>query len=357
MMGRVVGLVFGSGWAYFTWIHRPTTATVAAADTAHNIIPKTITSAIPPGYQSRLALLFAMGGTQGLVGWWMVKSGLGEDRRGDRNEIRVSPYRLASHLGMAVGTYSMLVWTGLGALSFPIDSYASAAASGSKATTTATERSASTALSALQQYTKNLSPSALRHAQKVRMGVLSTVGLTGVTILSGAFVAGNDAGNAYNTYPLMNDQWIPLDDMIDPEKIPKWRNMFETTATVQWNHRVLGTCTALSAVGVAGYGLLHPLGRSVKAGFSTTPQVRRGLLSLGTAATAQMSLGIATLLNYVPISLAATHQLGSLVVLTCGLYTAHSLRYASRNVLSKVAIGNAPKVVTPRGIVKGPAVL
>ena len=358
MMGRVVGLVFGSGWAYFTWIHRPT-ATATAADTAHNIIPKTITSAIPPGYQSRLALLFAMGGTQGLVGWWMVKSGLGEDRRGDQNEIRVSPYRLASHLGMAVGTYSMLVWTGLGALSFPIDSYASAAVGGSKATTTTTttERSASTALSALQQYTKNLSPSALRHAQKVRMGVLSTVGLTGVTILSGAFVAGNDAGNAYNTYPLMNDQWIPLDDMIDPEKIPKWRNMFETTATVQWNHRVLGTCTALSAVGVAGYGLLNPLGRCAKAGFSTTPQVRRGLISLGTAATAQMSLGIATLLNYVPISLAATHQLGSLVVLTCGLYTAHSLRYASRNVLSKVAIGNAPKVVAPRGIVKGPAVL
>ena len=354
MMGRVVGLVFGTGWIYFTWIHRPpaiAAGTATATIETNNIIPKAITSAIPPGYQSRLALLFAMGGTQGLVGWWMVKSGLGEDRRGDRNEIRVSPYRLASHLGMAVGTYSLLVWTGLGALSFPIDSYASAAITGSKST----KEGAASALSVLQQYTKSLSPNALRHAQKVRMGVLSTVGLTGLTILSGAFVAGNDAGNAYNTYPLMNDQWIPLEDMIDPEKVPKWRNMFETTATVQWNHRVLGTCTALSAVGVAGYGLLHPLGRAAKA--STTPQVRRGLISLGTAATAQMSLGIATLLNYVPISLAATHQLGSLVVLTCGLYTAHSLRYASRSVMTKVAIGNAPKVVTPRGIVKGPAVL
>ena len=357
MMGRVVGLVFGTGWAYFTWLHRPqlpSSSSSPAAAAAEITIPKAITSAIPPGYQPRLAMLFAMGGTQGLVGWWMVKSGLGEDRFGDRNEIRVSPYRLASHLGMAVGTYSFLVWTGLGALSFPVDRYAMTATAAAK------EKSAS-ALSMLQQYAKNLSPDALRHAQRVRGGVLGTVGLTGLTILSGAFVAGNDAGNAYNTYPLMNDQWIPLEDMVDPEKVPKWRNMFETTATVQWNHRVLGTATALSAASVAGFGLLHPSGRAaaVKGLSSTTPQVRRGLVSLGTAATAQMSLGIATLLNYVPISLAATHQLGSLVVLTCGIYTAHSLRYASRSVVAKAAIGNVSKVVSGGGasITKGPAVV
>ncbi len=61
------------------------------------LMPTNLTSAIPPGYQSRLALLFAMGGTQGFVGWWMVKSGLGDDRRGDRSEIRVSPYWLAAY--------------------------------------------------------------------------------------------------------------------------------------------------------------------------------------------------------------------------------------------------------------------
>ncbi|KAL7498990.1 hypothetical protein ACHAWT_010039 [Skeletonema menzelii] len=358
MMGRVVGLVYGVGWAYFTWMHRPNLVRAVESSSSSSFIPKSITSAIPPGYQSRLAVLFAMGGTQGLVGWWMVKSGLGEDRRGDRNEIRVSPYRLASHLGMAVGTYSLLVWTGLGALSFPVDRYAIIANK-----VALKEKSAET-LSMLQQYTKNLSPNALRHAQKVRGGVVTTVGLTGLTILSGAFVAGNDAGNAYNTYPLMNDQWIPVEDMVDPEKVPKWRNLFETTATVQWNHRVLGTATALSAVGVAAYGLIHPMGRASLATMgrsSTTPQVRRGLVAVGTAATAQMSLGIATLLNYVPINLAATHQLGSLVVLTCGLYTAHSLRYASRSVMSKVAIGNVSKVVSggggSGGIVKGPAVV
>jgi len=349
MMGRFVGVVFGGGWLYFTWMHRPKqtlpsspfTSTTAIA----SILPKNITSAIPPGYQPRLALLFAMGGTQGLVGWWMVKSGLGNDRRGDRNEIRVSPYRLAAHLGMAVGTYSALLWTGLGALSYPVDCYPSANHSrtgGGAASRIAA--SGTSALSLLQQYTKNLTPSALQHAQKTRVGVASTVALTGLTILSGAFVAGNDAGCAYNTYPLMDGQLIPWDDMVDPETLPRWRNLFETTATVQWNHRVLGTCTALSALGVTGFGLLHPAGRS-----GTTPQVRRGLVALGTAATAQMSLGIATLLTYVPLNLAASHQLGSLVVLTCGIYTAHSLRYAGQSVVSKVGAGAVQSLVRGGG--------
>jgi cytochrome c oxidase assembly protein subunit 15 len=324
MMGRVVGVFFGGGWAYFTWIHRPK---IAGVESRSFTTPKII-SAIPSGYQPRMALLFAMGGTQGLVGWWMVKSGLGEDRRGDRNEIRVSPYRLAAHLGMAVGTYSLLTWTGLNVLSHPMDAY-------SAITKEASQKSA---LSLLHLYTKSLTPSAMQHAQRTRVGVLSTLALTGGTILSGAFVAGNDAGNAYNTYPLMNDQFIPWDDMVNSDLTPKWRNMFETTATVQWNHRALGTSTALTALGVAGYGLLHPAGRNAaaKSVASITPQAARGLLALGTAATAQMSLGIATLLNYVPISLAACHQLGSLVVLTTGIYSAHSLRYASKSALSAV---------------------
>ena len=357
MMGRFVGCVFGGGWAYFTWIHRPTKHLTTASSSsissaATSILPKNIISAIPPGYQSRLALLFAMGGTQGLVGWWMVKSGLEDGRRGDRSEIRVSPYRLAAHLGMAVGTYSVLVWTGLGALSYPVDAYAAAAGKVAAASKTA-EKST---LSLLQQYTKNLPPAAIQHARKTRLGVISTVGLTGITVLSGAFVAGNDAGNAYNTYPQMNDKLIPWEDMIDPNKEPKWRNMFETTATVQWNHRVLGTTTALSALGVAGYGLLHPATRgasAAKALSSTTPQVRRGLMALGTAATAQMSLGIATLLNYVPINLAASHQLGSLVVLTCGVYTAHSLRYAGRSVLAKVGSGGVGVAAVERVVSGG----
>jgi cytochrome c oxidase assembly protein subunit 15 len=332
MMGRFVGVVFGGGWAYFTLMHRPKLIQQSTTTMASILMPRNLTSAIPPGYQSRLALLFAMGGTQGLVGWWMVKSGLGDNRRGDRSEIRVSPYRLAAHLGMAVGTYSMLLWTGLGVLSYPVDRYpAAASAAGGGGVGAVVEKSAP---SMLQRYAMNLAPDALRHARNTRAGVLSTVGLTGLTILSGAFVAGNDAGNAYNTYPLMDGRWIPWEDMVDPSKGPVWRNAFETTATVQWNHRVLGTCTALTALGAAGYGLL-----AGRAPGSTTPQVRRGLVALGAAATGQMSLGIVTLLNYVPIALAASHQLGSLVVLTCGVYTAHSLRYAGGGVASKIGAG------------------
>ena len=362
MMGRSVGYFFAGGWAYFTFLHRPKLnmpSSTALLANMTSILPSNIKSAIPPGYQSRLALLFAMGGTQGLVGWWMVKSGLGDDRRGDRNEIRVSPYRLAAHLGMAVGTYTMLLWTGLGVLSYPVDVYA-AAASGNNPNAVssgmvnsikaAASTGGKTTLSMLQLYAKNLTPDALRHARTTRVGVIGTIGLTGLTILSGAFVAGNDAGNAYNTYPLMDDKWIPVDDMIDPTKEPVWRNAFETTAMVQWNHRVLGTATALSALGIAGYGLLASKGgMGGISSASTTPQVRRGLMTLGAAATGQMSLGIVTLLNYVPINLAAAHQLGSLVVLSCGVYTAHSLRFAGKNVMSKVGSGAIRSLVSGGG--------
>ena len=147
----------------------------------------------------------------------------------------------------------------------------------------------------------------------------------------------------------MDNKWIPVDDMIDPAKEPVWRNAFETTAMVQWNHRVLGTATALSALGVAGYGLLASKGGMGGMSASTTPQVRRGLMTLGAAATGQMSLGIVTLLNYVPITLAASHQLGSLIVLTCGVYTAHSLRYAGKNVMSKVGSGAVQSLVSGGG--------
>ena len=286
MLGRAVGVAFAAPWAYFA-----------------------VRRKIPPGFHGRMALLFAMGGTQGLVGWWMVKSGLGEGRRGDRTEIRVSPYRLAAHLGMAVATYGTLVHTGLGIFAVPHD-----------------------AGGRLRGLARSLPAAAAAHAGRLRLGAVGVAGLTGATILSGAFVAGNDAGNAYNTFPKMADRWIPADDMVDPGLEPRWRNLFENTATVQWNHRVLGTSTAVSAVALAGLGLAHPAARG-----AVTPQARRGLQLLGAAAVGQMSLGVATLLNYVPLGLAAAHQLGSLVVFTGGVYVAHSLRYASPSLVRAAA--------------------
>jgi len=301
MLGRVVGVCFAAPWAYFA-----------------------IRKRIPAGYGNRMKILFAMGGTQGLVGWWMVKSGLGDDRKGDRREIRVSPYRLAAHLGMAFTTYSALLWTGFGIMQIPNDVANGANGNvGSK--------------SKIVELAQSMTKEAIKHAKKIRGGAIAVTGLTAVTVASGAFVAGNDAGNAYNTFPKMNDQWIPIDDMIDPDIKPVYRNAFENTAMVQWNHRVLGTSTALSALTLTGLGLFHPAARN-----AITPQVNRGLKLLGGVAVGQMSLGIATLLSYVPIGLAAVHQLGSLVLLSSGIYVVHSLRYVSPGVMRIVS----KKVIT-----------
>jgi cytochrome c oxidase assembly protein subunit 15 len=292
MLGRVVGLAFALPWGYFVFKRK-----------------------IPSGFNNRMKVLFAMGGTQGLVGWWMVKSGLGDNRKGDKREIRVSPYRLAAHLGMAFSTYSLLLWTGLGIMQVPNDSPA-----------------AKQKMSQLQELAQSLSKRAMTYAKRVRGGAIAVTSLTAITVVSGAFVAGNDAGCAYNTFPKMDDQWIPLDEMVDPELEPKYRNAFENTAMVQWNHRVLGTSTAVSAITLAGFGLFHPAARG-----ALTRQTTKGLSILGGVAVGQMSLGIVTLLNYVPISLAAAHQMGSLVVLSSGIYVVHSLRYARSGVLKLVS--------------------
>jgi len=159
---------------------------------------------------------------------------------------------------------------------------------------------------------------------------------TAATIVSGAFVAGNDAGRAYNTFPKMGDEWVPsgIADLT-----PWYRNLKENTATVQFNHRVLGISTAVGALGLAGIGLLSPM--KAKSAALFTSQVRMGLCGVGLTALGQMLLGITTLLYYVPLSLAAAHQVGSIAVFSSGVYLTHSLRYA-RPALSRLS-GNVMK--------------
>ena len=304
MLGRVVGVAFAGPWLYLTLRRR---------------------HAIPAGYQPRLAALGAMGAAQGAVGWWMVQSGLGEDRRGDAKEIRVQPGRLATHLGMALATYGALLWTALDMFQMPHQK---------DVATIAAESSSSSA-------TNNKFPrDALRHASKLRMGAVAVTGLTAVTVISGALVAGNDAGRAFNTFPKMDGQWIPSDLWTLQ---PLWRNGIENTATVQWNHRVLGTATAATGLSVAAYGLLLPRARRR---LLLTPQVRQGLTALGAAVTAQFTLGVTTLLWYVPLSLAAAHQLGSVAVFTSGVYLLHALRYARPVAVRRAVVAAvAPKQV------------
>lgn len=290
MLGRTVGLIFCLPWLYFT-----------------------ARGKIPQGYQGRMVGLLAMGGTQGLVGWWMVRSGLGDDRRDEKREIRVRPTRLATHLSMAVATYGALLWTGLDILGLPHNT------------------------SMAEQMSK-LSKEALRQASRLRIWSIHLTALTGLTIVSGALVAGNDAGRAYNTFPLMDDYWIPVEDMWDSE--PWYKNFHENTAMVQFNHRVLGLSVASSALGLVAFGLSPSRAKLI------TPQARKGLYAVGLASVGQVTLGITTLLHYVPIALAAAHQVGSIVVFSSGLYLAHSLRYA-RPALLRSAAGRVAATSKP----------
>jgi cytochrome c oxidase assembly protein subunit 15 len=285
MLGRTIGLAFTLPWLYFT-----------------------VRGKVPTGYQPRLAALWTMGAMQGAVGWWMVKSGLGDDRRGEAREIRVQPVRLTTHLCMALATYGGLVWTALDVFAL----------------------SQTQQLQQLRQSivsSSNHTPTtALSSLARLRTGSALWTGLTAITIASGALVAGNDAGRAYSTWPFMEAQ----DEhghalFVVPEAWPSpWQNaVVRDTATVQGNHRLMATCTAVSGVALMGMAYrLRPL---------WTPQVRNAVAATGITLAGQYTLGVATLLSYVPISLAAAHQVGSLALFTSGLTLTHALRYAARS--------------------------
>jgi cytochrome c oxidase assembly protein subunit 15 len=129
---------------------------------------------------------------------------------------------------------------------------------------------------------------------------------------AGAFVAGLDAGHAYNTFPLMNGHWIP------PEyfSVPGWRSCFESTAAVQLHHRLLAL-TTLASVGGMWLGA-----RSLSLPKSTR-LILNGLLAV---TAVQVGLGVATLLTYVPTALGSLHQANALVLVTTSLGLMHSLR-------------------------------
>ena len=203
-----------------------------------------------------------LGGLQGLLGWYMVQSGLVE--RPD-----VSPYRLAAHLGLAVLIYGCLIWVALGLL-----------AGGGTAPP--------------------------RRLGRWRGALWAATALVFLTILSGAFVAGNDAGLAYNTFPLMAERIVPPDIFLIE---PLWRNFFETVPLVQLDHRLLAMLTALVLLLVWAAALRWP----------PSAPVRGALHGAAAAVLCQFGLGIATLLAFVPVPLGAAHQAGAMVVFTAAL--------------------------------------
>ena len=298
MLGRVVGVAFGVPLAYF-WSR----------------------GRLTPWLKPRLLGLLGLGGTQGLVGWWMVRSGLDTQLLPEkqRQDVRVSPYRLATHLSLAFASYTGLVWCGLEVLS------------GGRAARSLVARA---------------------HAARLAPVAAAAAGLTFVTALSGAFVAGNDAGCAYNVWPYMVDDRDvgegasfapPLAELT--ALTPAWRNLFENTATVQFDHRSLAYATSAAVGALAASAAAGP--------FAALPLAPRAFVVAGSAAVVgQVSLGVATLLAYVPIELAAAHQAGSLVLLTTMLGASHALSTAAGGA-GATALKAAAKAGPAAGVAVG----
>ena len=226
---------------------------------------------VPAGYGWKLAGIFALGGLQGAMGWYMVKSGLVDDPR-------VSQFRLTAHLGLAFVILGAMLWV---------------------------------ALSLLHPRREAL---ATRGARSARRWSFAIVALVLLMVLSGGFVAGIRAGFAYNTFPLMNGQWVPPElFMLDPW----WKNFFWNMATVQFDHRV-GAWLLFFLVPVLWWKLRSADGVPARA--------EKGGNALVAALAIQIALGIATLLLVVPLPLAALHQAGAAIVFALAVYVAHAMR-------------------------------
>jgi cytochrome c oxidase assembly protein subunit 15 len=289
MFGRFIGIAFVVPGLYFA---------------SRGMIPKDL--------YPRIALLFGLGGGQGLIGWWMVKSGLEGVDPSQKKEIRVSPYRLAAHLLMAFTTYTLLLKTGFNQL-LPQGK--------------------------LESIGKVMSSEALTVAKKSRKFAIHNAALAAVAVFTGAFVAGNDAGRAYNTFPKMGDEWIPWNDIWDKTLFPGYRNFFENTALVQLDHRFFALST-VTAITIAWMKVKKALGGLY---LKEVPRILRLSYhaSLGMA-WIQVGLGITTLLLYVPVDVAATHQAGSLMLLTIMTGLVHCLGFSK---YGKGLVTSSKKVV------------
>lgn len=212
--------------------------------------------------------LLVLGGLQGVMGWYMVVSGLVDDPH-------VSQYRLVAHLLLAVAIYTLMLWC---AFDFLFEA-------------------------------RQTGESGF-NAAKVWSAVLPCVVI--LMICSGGFVAGTKAGFIINTFPTMNGEWLPTGVWA---LTPGWRNLFENVVTIQFVHR----CMAILVLLVAAMAVRKVLQRAPDNSSLGTEWVIATVLI-------QIVLGIATLLTSVPVSLGATHQAGALFVLAASIYMAHALR-------------------------------
>jgi heme a synthase len=219
---------------------------------------------IPRAYLPRLIGLFLLGGLQGAVGWYMVKSGLV-----DRTDV--SQYRLAAHFGTALLILGYTLWLlfGLGA-------------------------------EAREDH----------HGARLRAPIWvagSILGLIFLQLLAGALVAGLDAGFGFNTWPLINGAFIPNGL---GEASPWYLNPFENPLTVQFDHRMLGYSVVAACFAQLAWLALR----------RAPPQLIGSALTLALIASLQALLGVWTLLLVVPIPLGLAHQTGAVAVFCAAVY-------------------------------------
>jgi cytochrome c oxidase assembly protein subunit 15 len=215
---------------------------------------------------SRLAVIFLLGAAQGALGWWMVQSGLSDGR------VVVSQYRLAAHLGLATILFGYVFWTGL-------------------------------EISGAARSRDEISP-------LLKVSGFALCGLVFVQMLLGAFMAGLDAGRAFNTWPSYVGRWIPV-GLFDLE--PWWRNHFENHAMVHFQHRTVAYLVVLAAVAL--FWRLRGTGR---------PTRIAGTHVLVLTAV-QFALGVFTVLSSVALPLAALHQICALALFASTLWWAFTL--------------------------------
>ena len=244
LLGRIIGIVFAVPFVFFL-----------------------IKGYIRRDEWLKYLAMFVLGGMQGLLGWYMVKSGLVD-------VPQVSQYRLTAHLLAAFAIYAYMFLVAM-SLMFP--------------------RGADSK----------------KHPWYGR--TLALLALITITIISGGFVAGLKAGKIYNTFPMMGEHWIPP-GILALE--PAWRNFFENMATVQFDHRVLAISTF--ALIVIYWFKVRSAALPVRA--------RPAVNALLHTAVLQVALGISTVLLAVPVFLGAAHKAVAMLLFTVALYLVHALR-------------------------------
>lgn len=241
-LGRLIGLAYGLPFLFLAFKRR-----------------------LPHGRFGRFLLILLLIGLQGAIGWWMVASGLVNDR------VDVSQYRLATHLGLAFIILGFLYWTWRD----QVDSWP-----------------------------RRKAPPVL--AKRVTVLAL----LVYVQIIAGAFVAGTHAGKTYNTWPLMDGGFLPGGYSV---MTPFWRNLFENVAAIQFNHRLLAY-------------ILLALSLWIYLSTRRVRRIRTQAFSVMLMLVWQAGLGIWALLQAAPLGLSLAHQFSSILVFLVTLWCLRSAR-------------------------------